>query len=205
MRWITALLGPSGAVDDSATVALPRSDFDARVKVLDQDPYLCVADEQLRLISIFDDLKYDRSDADMLSGPMRRRLMERLEPLGFRQVSGTVIENKTEDIRMYMPKSHALGASPFDITRYTTRRPQDYFVLTPTQAACQMIDRYPLEEALERIETLIVRQPINLFRIVDHLERIDRHSAFEQAVGHLRYVQRQAVESEPLNRRRALR
>ncbi len=181
------------------------SDFDRRLLVLNRDPFLAVADAPLRLISVFDDLKYDRADLDMLSGPMRRHALEKLTPFGFRQVSGTVFENKADGVRMYMPKFHALGASPFDAPRYTPRRPQDYYVLTPTQVACQMIDHYPTDDAVQKIKTLIVKHPINLLRLKDYLERKDSHQAFLGAIGHLKLVQREAVEAEPLRSRRALR
>lgn len=178
--------------------------FAQRVKALDNDPYLSVADSDLRLISVFDDLKYDRADLDMVSASMRLRAVKRLAPLGFRQISGSVIENTAEDIRFLLPKFHALGASPFDATRYTARRAQDYFILTPTQTACLIVDTYPVEEAVERIKTLIVKHPINILRMLDFLERKPAHRAFEGAIGHLRFVQREAVESEPLKSRRAL-
>ncbi|MEO1249222.1 MAG: hypothetical protein AAFW76_05215 [Pseudomonadota bacterium] len=181
------------------------SDFDRRVLVLNRDPFLSVADEALRLISVFDDLKYDRADLDMLSGPMRRHALKKLTPFGFTQVSGTVFENKADDIRMYLPKFHALGASPFDTTRYTPRRAQDYYVLTPTQAACQIVDHYPIDDAVQKIKRLIVKHPVNLLRMVDFLERKDSHQAFLGAIGHLKLVQREAVEAEPLRTRRALR
>ena len=42
-----------------------------RMQVLNGDPYLQIADEKLRLLSVFDDLKYDRADADMMSPAMR--------------------------------------------------------------------------------------------------------------------------------------
>ena len=182
-----------------------NSDVHSRISALNRDPYLAVADTALKLISVFDDLKYDRSDLDMLSGPMRRRALERLAPLGFRQVSGTVFENRTADIRMYLPKIHALGASPFDAARYMKRREQDYFILTPTQAACQIIDHYPIEDAVEKIKALISKHPINLLRLMDYLEHKDHHRAFLVAIGHLKLVQREAVEAEPLRSRRALR
>ncbi|MEM8789080.1 MAG: hypothetical protein AAGE76_12540 [Pseudomonadota bacterium] len=66
-----------------------RAAFAGRVLELNRDPYLCVADEALKLISVFDDLKYDRADIDILSGPMRERVRLKLAPLGFRQVSVT--------------------------------------------------------------------------------------------------------------------
>ncbi|QBF30235.1 hypothetical protein [Thalassococcus sp. S3] len=176
-----------------------------QLRVLDRDPYLCLADERLRLISVFDDLRYDRADMDMLSGPMRRRVIAKLVPLGFQQVSGGVLENAALDVRMYMPKFRALGASPFDATRDTPRRPQDYYILTPTQTACQFIDHYPVDEAVTAIKALIVKHPINLLRVSDYLEKSGKHQIFAGAIGHLKFVQREAVEAEPLRSRRALR
>lgn len=171
----------------------------------DLSPFLTVADPALKLLSVFDDLKYDRADADMLSPPMRRHVVDKLHRRGFRQVSGNVLENRAEDVRCLIPKSHALGASPFDITRYTPKRAQDFYVLTPTQTACQFIDHYAPEEATSRIAALIAKQPVNLLRLNDYLERTPAHRAFLPSIGHLRYVQREAVESEPLRSRRALR
>jgi len=172
---------------------------------LSADPYLSLADEKLRLISVFDDLKYDRADMDMMSGPMRQRVVEKLHPFGFRQVSGRVLENRDLDVRMVMPKFRALGASPFDATRDEDRRAQDYFILTPTQTACVFVDHYPTDQAVEAVKGLVVHQPINLLRISDFLDKSERHQAFSKAIGHLRFVQREAVEAEPLCRRRALR
>ena len=175
------------------------------LSVLDSDPYLALADPQLRLISVFDDLRYDRADMDMVSGPMRKRILQRLAPLGFRQVSGSALENKAADIRVLLPKFAALGASPFDATRYTPRRGQDFFALTPTQVACQFIDHYDHAAAVEKIKALVIKHPINLYRIMDFLEDDPAHEAFRDAIGHLKFVQREAVESAPLKTRRALR
>ncbi|MEO1343019.1 MAG: hypothetical protein AAFV74_02550 [Pseudomonadota bacterium] len=166
--------------------------------------YMTLADERLQLFSIFDDLYYDRADADMLSPAMRKHAIEKLKRIGFRQTSGNVLEDKEGDRRCLMPKSHALGASPFDITRYTPRREQDYYILTPTQTACQYIDHYPHEEAVQRIVHLMRVQPINLIRLMDYLEHTPIHREFLKAVKFLKKTQQEAVKSEPLKRRRAL-
>ncbi len=166
--------------------------------------YLLVADKELRLFSVFDDLKYDRADADLLSPAMRRHAIEQLRRQGFKQTSGRMLEHVERDVRCVIPKFHALGGSPFDITRYASRRSQDFYLLTPTQTACQIIDHYPHLEAVERIKTLIAKHPINLYRLMDYLEPKPAHQDFRNAIGHLRYVQRKAVESDPLRRRRAL-
>ncbi|MEL6954154.1 MAG: hypothetical protein AAFN09_16950 [Pseudomonadota bacterium] len=173
-----------------------------KMAVLNADPYLHLVTED-RLLSVFDDLKYDRADADWMSGAMRGHAIRKLKPLGFRQVSGTVLQS-AEGVRLHIPKFHAQGASPFDVTRYTPRGPYDFYLLTPTQTACWFIDVCPRQEAVERIKTLIVKQPINLYRLLDYLEKKPAHQAFEDAIGHLKFVQREAVEGDKLKRRRAL-
>lgn len=172
--------------------------------VLNSDPYLQIADSALGLLSVFDDLKYDRADADMLSPAMRSHAIGKLRPLGFKQVSGSILLNEGAGVRVVIPKANTLGASPFDITRYCSKKRHDVYMLTPTQAACQMIDGYEKDEAVGRIKALIGKHPINLFRLMDYLERTDRHQSFLSAIGHLKYCQRIAIESEPLCRRRAL-
>lgn len=192
---------PSAMAQDADVAATLRH----RMAALNADPYLQLVDEALGLISVFDDLKYDRSDAEMLSPPMRRHAIDKLSPLGFRQVSGNVLENRDAGVRVLMPKSHALGASPFDIARYTSKRAEDFYLLTPTQTACQIVDHYPLAQAVERIKELIAKHPVNLVKMEDYLEGSAPHRAFMAAIGHLKFVQREAITSEPLMRRRALR
>lgn len=140
----------------------------------------------------------------MVSPAMRSHVIGKLGPLGFRQISGKVLEHAQADLRVHIPTFHALGASPFDITRYTDKRAQDYCLLTPTQVACQLIDHHALDDAVQRIEALIVKHPINLLKLADYLEGKPRHRAFREVLGHIKRQQRIAVESEPLCRRRSL-
>lgn len=210
LRKLMSRLGPRrGDITDDhrpdAETQARIAAFAGEISAIEASPYLMVADARLRLISVFDDLKYDRSDMDMMSGPMRRHLASRLAPLGFTQKSGSILEDKARDMRLHIPKFRALGASPFDATLDTQRRAQDYFALTPTQAACQIIMAYPVDEAVERVKHLIGRHPANLLRISDYIEQGEAHRDFHHAIGHLRYVQRMAVESDPLKTRRALR
>lgn len=187
--------------DRSAVAAKLRE----QMAVVNRDPYLQIADTAQGLISVFDDLKYDRADADILSIAMRNHAIRKLAPLGFKQTSGTVIFNADADVKVLMPKFHALGASPFDVARYTQKREQDFYLLTPTQTACLFIDTYARDEAAKRIEELIKKHPVNLMKLSDYLERKDTHTAFKDELGYLLHVQREAVASEPLMRRRALR
>ncbi|MEM6355803.1 MAG: hypothetical protein AAF844_08980 [Pseudomonadota bacterium] len=171
---------------------------------LDRDVYLHLVTTDLRVLSVFDDTTYDRADADMLSPAMRQHAIAKLRRLGFRQKTGTLLVHDESDIRFMIPKFHALGASPFDIARYVELGPQDFLILTPTQTACQFIDNYPLDEAVAAVKALIDTQPINIYRLMDYLEKKPTHQDFLKAIGHLKYVQRMAVTSEPLCRRRAL-
>lgn len=166
--------------------------------------YMMLADDQLNIFSVFDDLKYDRSDADMMSPGMRKHAVEKLKPFGFRQTSGSVLRDKARDVFCYIPKPQVLGASPFDVARYTPKREQDFYVLTPTQTACQYIDAYSFEDALEKTLALVQLQPINLYRLMDYLEPKPKHEAFRAGLSEIKAVQTVAVKSEPLRRRRAL-
>ena len=172
----------------------------------DFGPHMCLADEKLRLISIFDDLSYDRSDLDILSPSMRNHAVSKLIPLGFNQISGTILEHPASGDRCLIPKFHALGSSPFHITLYTPKNENDFYILTPTQTACQIIDRYSHKIAFEKIEALIKKQPINVRKISDHLERKKNstHRLFFPAMGKLLTIQREAVKTEPLSGKRAL-
>ncbi len=175
-----------------------------KMRAFSVEPYFQIADEKLGLLSVFDDLKYDRADVDMISPAMRKHVVGKLGPLGFRQTSGTVLEHAEADMRVHIPKFHALGASPFDITRYTEKSLQDYCLLTPTQVACQYVDHYGLDDAVQRIEALIAKHPINLLKLADYLEGKPKHRAFREVLGHIKLKQRIAVEAEPLCRRRSL-
>lgn len=166
--------------------------------------YMLLADSRLNIFSVFDDLKYDRSDADIMSPGMRTHAVQHLKPLGFRQTAGSVLHNREEDLFCFIPKPQVLGASPFDVTRYTPKRNRDYYILTPTQTACQIIDSYPLDEAVGKITALVQKQPINLYRLLDYLEKKPAHDAIREVLGHFKAVQRKAVQSEPLKRRKAL-
>ena len=96
-------------------------------EALNLGPYMCVADANLRVISIFDDLKYDRADVDMMSPAMRNHAIARLDPLGFKQVSGTVLKHHASGVCCFIPKVYALGASPFDGAPRTTAHPDGDF------------------------------------------------------------------------------
>ncbi len=204
LRLFTApAVQPAGAdfVSDPETA---RAQVLEQMRAFSAEPYFQIADEKLGLLSVFDDLKYDRADVDMISPAMRKHVVGKLGPLGFRQISGTVLEHAEADMQVHIPKFHALGASPFDIARYTDKRPQDYCLLTPTQVACQYVDHYELDDAVQRIEALIVKHPINLLKLADYLEGKPKHRAFREVLGHIKLKQRIAVESEPLCRRRSL-
>lgn len=169
-----------------------------------QNKYITIPKSPINIISIFDELKYDRSDLDLVSPAMRHHILERLKKYGFKQTSGNIIEQTQLDVRCIIPKYHALGSSPFDITRYTPKRDHDYYILTPTQTACQFVNTLVFDEAVDAISLLISKQPINLFKLLDFLENNPSHQDFKMAINHLNDLQKTAVESEQLRTMRSL-
>ena len=166
--------------------------------------YISTDNIDLKLISVFDDISYDRADLDVLTNSMRSYAINELKNSGFRQISGTVLENNKVDIRCIIPKFHALGTSPFDALRYAQKRQQDFFLVTPTQAACQIIDKCPPANFLERIHSLIHSQPVNLLRIWDFLENKPRHINFKSEIGNLIDLQSRVTKIPPLSRLKPL-
>jgi hypothetical protein len=170
----------------------------------EQGAHLRVIREGLNIISVFDELRYDRADADIVSPAMRMHVVKRLQALGFKQKSGSVIIHKESDTCCLIPKAHAIGASPFHITDYTPKRAHDFYVLTPTQTACQLINHYSLELALEHLKNLIQVQPINILRLSDYLESSGVQQEYLDIIGHLKYLQREALASPALKKLRPL-
>lgn len=175
-----------------------------KVRSLTSDPYLYVP-ESMEIISVFDDTQYDRSDFDNLSPAMRHYVKKKLLSLGFTQISGRVFENNIEHMQCEIPKSSVQGASPFHATHYSDKREGDFFILTPTQTACFVVDHFPLDQAVEKIVQLVARQPINIFKLKDYLEGSQAHKAFAEALPFINYKQRLAVESAPLNTMRSIK
>lgn len=77
--------------------------------------------------------------------------------------------------------------------------------MTPTQAAAILINTLALEPCVESLAELVKRQPINLYKLKDYLEDKSQHQQFKQAIPYITYTQRIAVESEPLNKMRAIK
>ena len=93
-----------------------------------------------------------------------------------------------------------------NVTLYTPRNDKDFYILTPTQTACQIIEHYSYQLAVKKIEALIKKQPINIYKIFDYLEKKKNttHKVFASAMSDLLDVQRKAVKSDPLRGRKAL-
>lgn len=182
-----------------------QSSFHDDLAARDYGPYFLLADRELRLFSVFDDLKYDRSDADIMAPPMRRHAIDMLHAMGFWQKTGSVLLHKTQNIRCLFPKPQILGASPLDITAYSNRESDDYYILTPTQTACMIISAFSAETACDKLVNLVQKQPININRIFDYLQRRSDHKIIAKSLGLVKAAQDKAITEEPLCRRRALR
>lgn len=188
--------------DSDNTRSQRMQDFQKKGFILDQ--YITNINIDLKILSIFDDIRYDRADLDVITGPMRDHAIHKLRNFGFSQISGSILENAHHNLRIIIPKSHTLGASPFDATRYTKKRDQDLYMLTPTQAACQLIDQCCPCDAVDRIKNLIACQPINILRILDFLERKPAHGIYRENVRMFRDFQKEVTTNGSLKHQRPL-
>ena len=141
--------------------------MDNLIENLNSDKNLKVYGGSLRLISVYDDNRYDRSDLDIVTRGMRNYIVNRLKEFDYDYVSGRVLGSKSYDAKFIIPKVGQLGGSPFDILRREKRSELDYFVVTPTQAAAFFLVKYSVENAIELMAELIETHPINFLKLKD--------------------------------------
>lgn len=172
-------------------------------EAISEDDYLFWVDS-IHVLSVFDDIKYDRSDIDILSPAMRRYTAKFLKNQGYHQKSGQCFASKNGPHKLWMPKPSVLGASPFDITRYISREENDAYILTPTQTAAYLLDTLTLDTAVKEIALLIEQQPINLLKLRDHIPKYSDRNRYAEAFPYLRYCQRQVIENPRMRFKRSL-
>lgn len=173
------------------------------ITLIDKNDYL-MWHHDIRVISVFDDIKYDRSDIDILSPAMRKFAVNIFKEFDCQQSRGTRIDTPTKGLRIWLPKPSVLGASPFDITHHHTREKQDIYLLTPTQTAAYWFDHEPLQQAVDNIAEMVKQQPINLLKLSDMLHNKPERQDILQAFGYLRYCQRIAIEQPSMRFKRSL-
>lgn len=167
------------------------------------DSYLHWVDE-INVLSVFDDVLYDRSDIDILSPAMRHFAAKFLKHQGYKQINGQCFSSQDRKEKLWMPKPSVLAASPFDIARYVKRSEGDALILTPTQTAALLLDSLKLDKAVEAIVLLIEQQPINLLKLHDHIPEYHQRNAYVEAFPYLRYCQRKVVENPKMRFKRSL-
>ncbi|WP_086933946.1 hypothetical protein [Agarilytica rhodophyticola] len=191
-------------ISRTETQACPSDEHIKSIESLNLDSYIIV-DWGVKAISVFDDLHYDRSDLDVMAPGMRRYVKNKLESIGFAQISGCRFKNEVYDIVCEMPKLNVKGASPFDATNYIKKREYDLFIMTPTQLAAHYIDSLEHAEAVEKIMNLVHKHPVNLFKIMDFVEDKVAHQNFLSVIHHIINEQKKAIKTEPLCRLKSLK
>ena len=77
--------------DSDNTRSQRIQDFQQKGMLLDQ--YITNINIDLKILSIFDDIRYDRADLDVITGPMREHAIRKLRNFGFIQINGSILEN----------------------------------------------------------------------------------------------------------------
>lgn len=162
---------------------------------LNQDKNLCYFDSPLKVISIYDHYKYDRSDLDTLSGPQRKYLESKIQDYEPKVKSGRVIELKKINQSLNYPKPNILGGSPFDTLRYEKKSSEKVFVLSPTQAACYFLTLENIEDSKDFLKRLLKKQPVNLKKIADHARtETDFSERYNELKSFMQELQAKTVE-----------
>ena len=160
--------------------------------------------ESIRVISVFDDVRYDRSDIDILGPGMRRHVSKFLIQLGCKARSGGRIVEPDSGLNFVLPKPSILAASPFDITRYHQRGADDIYILTPTQTAAYYFQAMDFDLAIMAIAGLIQTQPVNLLKLLDTLEHHRERKCYEPVLHYLLACQKHAVKQGGMKFKRSL-
>jgi hypothetical protein len=156
------------------------------------------------VISVFDDVKYDRSDIDILGPGMRRYVTKFLTALDCKTRSGSCIVHRQSGLNCWLPKPSVLAASPFDITRYQPRDPEDIYILTPTQTAAYLFQHMDFDLAIIAIFEMIKTQPVNLLKLLDTLETHRERQYYAPVVRYLLDCQKQGVKQAGMKFKRSL-
>jgi len=167
------------------------------------DKYLVVLQDSINIISVFDALQYDRSDADLMTPNMRTYVVNKLKSIGFKQQSGNRFTSEDSKINCHFAKPRLLVSSSFDCI-LTQRSEADYHILTPTQTACQLFNTLPLEQAIEAVSSLIKQQPINVYKIKDYSYNQTRHKEIISYISYLTQQQQLALSNPKLAQMRSL-
>lgn len=169
------------------------------IQDLKDDKNFHIVELPLNILSVFDHTNYDRSDLDLLSGPQRQYVEKKLKKFGYKFKSGRVLASQESPIVFRIPKQSIISANPFDIIRYEKRDQSDYFVLTPTQSACLMINNILNKDQLVTgLKDLISKQPINLKKIYDNIRFEKSKELYLSIHSELTQYQAEVIKSDAL-------
>lgn len=122
------------------------------------------------MITIFDSLRYERNDYDVLSAPQRNYVGAVLEKNGHRHVTGNSFKNlKTgQTLRFIITKT--LGVSPLNELNYQYND-QDIFIVTPGTYFLFLVEKLSTDDKQDSVRAelmdLVSHHPVNLEQLLD--------------------------------------
>lgn len=164
-----------------------------------------IVEKPFRAMSVFDHIRYDRSDYDILSPPQRHYVIKELLSLGGVQLTGRRVAFKESASNFIFPKANAMSQSPGDVLLELTDEGQDYLVLTPTQMAFAIIKKVSEQSVkLNLLKDLILKQPINLKKVIDYADNNEMKDFLAMFAQQLSDFQTEVVGSEQMRNRKHL-
>jgi hypothetical protein len=149
--------------------------MDSYLMIFQKDTFVRVS-TLYNIISIFDSVKYDRSDQELLSASQRNHIGKILEENDHKRLTGNSYQNinTKKVLRFTTPKM--LGVSPLNELQYNFNK-EDIFIVTPGTYFLFLVmkfDELQKENILKEIMQLISIHPVNL----DQLLNVSRHEVF---------------------------
>jgi hypothetical protein len=132
-------------------------------------------EQELPLLTLYDDNLFVRNDYDVLSVGQRNYLINLLKPFGFKQKSGKILTDG--NVIIEFPKPNRILAISSYQPEFNEPSDSHFFVVTPSTYAETLFHRYQNDKnvMLSRIKHLIETCPFNIELIRD----INYHSPIE--------------------------
>jgi len=149
--------------------------MDSYLEIFKKDRFVRVS-PLYNIITIFDSVKYDRSDQELLSASQRNHIGNVLEENGHKRLTGNSYQNITTKQVMRFTTPKTLGVSPLNELQYNFNQ-EDIFIVTPGTYFLFLVMKFnelQKENILQEIMQLISTHPVNL----DQLLSVSRHDVF---------------------------
>lgn len=123
--------------------------------------------QSLPYLAVFDDIRFENYDCDLIGSEARRLIHHALQLLGFQRRSGHLYAHPSGVLARIPKPSITLGTNPVDAVHRVSSA-DSVILVTPTQLLLLALDRpdFSVEEAVDELQSLLRLCPANLPKVV---------------------------------------